>query len=88
MLQLFILQNLYNLSDEGTIVEVIDSRAFSEFYGVCKIAPEKYYTFGSNYYLGYQGIKEGMCLSETCEFTFLDGIYQEGNHHEEDDKEV
>ena len=34
MLQLFILQNLYNLSDEGTIVEVIDSRAFSEFYGV------------------------------------------------------
>ena len=27
-------------------------------------------------------------LSEACEFTFLDGIYQEGNHHEEDDKEV
>ena len=31
---LFILQNLYNLSDEGTVAEVIDSRAFSEFCGV------------------------------------------------------
>ncbi len=34
MLRLFILQNLYNLSDEGTVGEVIDSRAFSEFGGV------------------------------------------------------
>ena len=34
MLRLFILQNLYNLSDEGTVGEVIDSRAFSEFCGV------------------------------------------------------
>jgi len=34
MLRLFILQNLYNLSDEGTVAEVIDSRAFSEFCGV------------------------------------------------------
>ena len=34
MLRLFILQNLYDLSDEGTIAEVIDSRAFSEFCGV------------------------------------------------------
>jgi len=31
MVRLFILQNLYNLSDEGTVAEVIDSRAFSEF---------------------------------------------------------
>ena len=31
MLRLFILQNLYNLSDEGTVAEVIDSRAFSDF---------------------------------------------------------
>ena len=29
MLRLFILQNLYNLADEGTVAEVIDSRAFS-----------------------------------------------------------
>ena len=34
MRRLFILQNLYNLSDEGTVAEVIDSRAFSEFCGV------------------------------------------------------
>ena len=34
MLRLFILQNLYNLADEGTVAEVIDSRAFSEFCGI------------------------------------------------------
>ena len=28
------LQNLYDLSDEGTVAEVIDSRAFSDFCGV------------------------------------------------------
>ena len=31
-----------------------------------RIAPDKYYTFGSNYYLGYQGIKEGMDYFTTC----------------------
>ena len=31
-----------------------------------KIAPDKYYTFGSNYYLGYLGIKEGMDYFTTC----------------------
>ena len=31
-----------------------------------KIAPDKYYTFGSNYYLGYQEIKEGMDYFTTC----------------------
>lgn len=34
MIRLYMLQNLYNLSDEGTVTEVIDSRAFSEFCGV------------------------------------------------------
>ena len=34
MVRLFILQNLYDLSDEGTVAEVIDSRAFSDFCGV------------------------------------------------------
>ena len=34
MLRIFILQNLYNLPDEGTVAEDIDSRAFSEFCGV------------------------------------------------------
>ena len=34
MLHLHILQNLYDLSDEVTAAEVIDSRAFSEFCGV------------------------------------------------------
>jgi len=34
MLRLYVLQNLYTLSDEGTITEVIDSRAFSDFCGV------------------------------------------------------
>ena len=29
-----VLQNLYTLSDEGTVAEVIDSRAFSDFCGV------------------------------------------------------
>ncbi|MCR4583453.1 MAG: beta-glycosidase [Prevotella sp.] len=31
-----------------------------------KIAPDKVYTFGSNYYLGYQGVKEGMDYFTTC----------------------
>ena len=31
MLRIYILQNLYDLSDEGTVAEVIDSRAFSDF---------------------------------------------------------
>ena len=34
MLRLYVLQNLYSLSDEGTVAEVIDSRAFSEFCGL------------------------------------------------------
>ena len=31
-----------------------------------KIAPDKIYTFGSNYYLGYQGVKKGMDYFTTC----------------------
>lgn len=31
MLQLCVLQNLYMLSDEGTMVGMIDSRVFSDF---------------------------------------------------------
>ena len=31
-----------------------------------EIAPDKYYTFGSNYYLGYQGVKEEMDYFTTC----------------------
>ena len=34
MLRLYVLQNLYTLSDEGTVAEGIDNRAFSEFCGV------------------------------------------------------
>ncbi|MCQ4771934.1 transposase, partial [Intestinimonas massiliensis] len=34
MLRLYLLQNLYNLSDEATVAEAMDSRAFSEFCGV------------------------------------------------------
>ena len=34
MLRLYLLQNLYNLSDEATVCEAIDSRAFSEFCGI------------------------------------------------------
>jgi IS5 family transposase len=34
MLRIHILQNLYNLADEATASEVIDSRAFSDFCGV------------------------------------------------------
>ena len=31
-----------------------------------QIAPDKVYTFGSNYYLGYQGVKPGMDYFTTC----------------------
>lgn len=31
-----------------------------------KAAPKKLYTFGSNYYLGYQGVKPGMDFFTTC----------------------
>lgn len=34
MLRLYLLQNLYRLSDEATATESIDSRAFSDFCGV------------------------------------------------------
>ena len=34
MLRIYLLQNLYDLSDEGCVGEVIDSRAFSDFCGV------------------------------------------------------
>ena len=34
MLRIYLLQNLYNLSDMGTVAKVIDSRAFSDFCGV------------------------------------------------------
>lgn len=34
MLRLYLLQNLYDLADEATAAEVIDSRAFSDFCGV------------------------------------------------------
>lgn len=34
MIRLYVLQNLYDLSDEATVAEAIDSRAFSEFCGV------------------------------------------------------
>jgi IS5 family transposase len=34
MLRIYVVQNLYNLSDMATMDEIIDSRAFSEFCGV------------------------------------------------------
>jgi len=34
MFRLYVLQNLYTLSDEGTVAEVVDSLAFSDFCGV------------------------------------------------------
>ena len=34
MLRIYVVQNLYNLSDMATVAEVIDSRAFSDFCGV------------------------------------------------------
>lgn len=34
MLRIYLIQNLFNLSDMATVAEVIDSRAFSEFCGV------------------------------------------------------
>lgn len=34
MLRLYVLQNLYNLSVEGTVAEAVDSRASSDFCGV------------------------------------------------------
>ena len=34
MLRLYLLQNLYDLSDEATVAEAMDSQAFSEFCGV------------------------------------------------------
>lgn len=34
MLRIYLLQNLYDISDEKTVAEVIDSRAFSDFCAV------------------------------------------------------
>ena len=38
-------------------------RFVKDFRAVC---PDKFYTFGSNYYLGYQGVKPGMDYFTTC----------------------
>lgn len=34
MLRIYLIQNLYDLADEATVTEVVDSRAFSDFCGV------------------------------------------------------
>ena len=34
MLRMYMIQNLYNLSDTASVAEVIDSRAFADFCGV------------------------------------------------------
>ena len=34
MLRIYLIQNLYDLADEATVAEVVDSRAFSDFCGV------------------------------------------------------
>ena len=34
MMRIYLVQNLYTLSDMATVAEVIDSRAFSDFCGV------------------------------------------------------
>jgi len=34
MLRIYMIQNLYNLSDTASVAEVIDSRSFSDFCGV------------------------------------------------------
>ena len=34
MLRIYMIQNLYNLSDMATVAEVIDNRAFSDFCSV------------------------------------------------------
>ena len=39
------------------------ARFVEDFEDIC---PDKYYTFGSNYYLGYQGVKPGMDYFTTC----------------------
>lgn len=39
MLRLYVLQNLYTLSDEGTMAEVIDSRAGAHLEGYCRQCP-------------------------------------------------
>ena len=36
MLRIYLVQNLYDLSDKATVAEVIDSRAFSEFCGAAE----------------------------------------------------
>ena len=33
-LRIYLIQNLYDLADEATVAEVVDSRAFSDFCGV------------------------------------------------------
>lgn len=34
MLRIYLIQNLYDLADEATVAEIVDSRAFSDFCGV------------------------------------------------------
>lgn len=50
MLCLYLLQNLYNLSNEATVFEAIDSRAFSDFYGVKSSAGWRYLEEISQYF--------------------------------------
>lgn len=59
MLRLYVLQNLYNLSDEGTVAEAVDSRAASDFCGVGSsnqvpelLTGEETVVYGDSGYLG------------------------------------
>ena len=56
MLRLYLLQNLYDLSDEATVAEAIDSRAFSD--SAAWIPAIRFRT-------GILSADSGICLSET-----------------------
>ena len=61
MLRIYLVQNLYNLSDMATVAEVIDSRAFSDFCGV----------ESSNQ------VPDGDTLGRFCNILMRNGIQQE-----------
>lgn len=77
MLRLYLLQNLFELSDEATAAEAIDSRAFSEFCGIdssnqVQNGDAHQVKEGNTWHFGYKahiGVDEDIELVHTVEAT-------------------
>ena len=82
MLRIYLVQNLYNLSDISTVAEVIDSRVFSDFCGVesSNQVPDED-TLGRFQNLLFQNNLQEKLLAQVVELLAQRGPDSEKGHH-------